>query len=304
MIRNNAIAPNTAPNEIVKSPILMPNETLLIASSRSPAATSQRPIASAITISTNSARTMPEANLAEQAEPARIDPELARELSSARGIRRQRALDRRVGDDEQQIERRDQRDREHDAARGKRREARIPGEQRAHDAGDHDPGEQAHAGDTAARLRPRRSRSRTSRCTSSARDRDGEQHARSRSSIACGSADRAMQRAQHDEGAEQPPAPDQVRGQPLRAAYRRTSTSRRGADRPAPARWSPPRARAPRWRRRRRGPRSAARSRRESARTGRAVPERRTPRSAPSARGAGTPRARRAPCRSGHRSAQ
>ena len=215
MIRNSATAPNTAPNEIVKSPIRMPNEKLLIASSRSPAATSQRPIASAMTISTNSARTMPEASLAEQAEAARIDPELARELSPARGIGRHGPVDRCVGDDQQQIERRDQREREHDAARGERRKARIAGEQRAHDARDDDPGEQPHAGDAPRllldiALAHQQMNQQRPQSTSANSMRSAVSTASGAPIVRC-SARRI------DERAEQPAAPDQMRGQPLRA---------------------------------------------------------------------------------------
>ena len=173
------MAPNTAPNEMVKSPIRMPNATPLMASNRSAAATSQRPTASARTISTNSTRTMPEVSLPISPRRARLDAELARELSAARRLRRQRAVDDRVGDDEKKIERRDQRDREHDAPGDERREARIAGKQRERYRGNDDPGEQAHA-------RERRgvassssvSRRPISRCTSSAGDGAGKQHAR------------------------------------------------------------------------------------------------------------------------------
>ena len=178
----------------------------------------------------------------EQAEAARIDPELARKLSSTRGIGRHGALNRCVGDDQQQIERRDQRERKHDAARGKRGESRKPGEQRAHDARDDDPGEQPHAGDTPRLVLDIALAHQ--QMNQQARNREREQHAQC-GVDRVGSADRAMHGAQDHEGAEQPPAPDQVRGQPLRAGIVELHLPP-ARDRRAQARWSLPRARAPR----------------------------------------------------------
>src|ERR1043165_7818110 len=126
--RNSTTAPNTAPNEIVKSPMRMPRVAPLIASNRSAAATSQRPIASARTTRRPSARPAGAGgDPPEQAEPARLDAQLARKLAAAGRVGRERAVDHRIGHDQEQIKRRDQRDGENDAARDERREARIAG---------------------------------------------------------------------------------------------------------------------------------------------------------------------------------
>jgi len=150
-IRNSRIAPNTAPNEMLKSPMRIPSVTFLIASNRSDAATSsgrapgrddedeQR---------THDAR----CELADEADAARLDAELTRELAAARRVGRKRAADHRVGDDQQQIGVAISVMVKHHAPGDEGRKARVTGEQRNADRRDRDPGEQPHPRNAAARF--------------------------------------------------------------------------------------------------------------------------------------------------------
>ena len=162
-----------------------------------------------------------------------------------------------------------------------------------------DPGDQAHAGNVPRLLLFVRLAPPTRRCTSNAAIR-GEQHAgwhRRRPGPAGG----AMQRAQYDEEAEQPPTPGQVRGQPLADASSNSTSRRCRVVRRQHARRRGARQCGDRRRRTRARPRAAAICRDQVELV--EQNEHQHAVTARSARGAGTPPGRRAPCRSAQRCA-